>query len=141
VIVAKRKKASRRRKKEFSLWDAGVALGNLTILTEGALGTSPLSFITGKQDLGTKTSSGWGDMVLSGSTSVVGADEISLADLLSEPALAYSQIAGNMRSNGMGMAVTAVGFNVGAKLLRRLLRQPINSSNRMIRQLGMGVKI
>jgi len=123
------------------LWDAGVALGNLTILTEGALGTSPLSFITGKQDLGSKTSSGWGDMVLAGSTSVVGAEEISLADLLSEPALAYSQIAGNMRSNGMGMAVTAVGFNVGAKLLRRLLRQPINSSNRMIRQLGMGVKI
>lgn len=123
------------------MWDAGVALGNLTILTEGALGTSPLSFITGKQDLGSKTSSGWGDMVLAGSTSVVGAEEISLADLLSEPALAYSQIAGNMRSNGMGMAVTAVGFNVGAKLLRRLLRQPINSSNRMIRQLGMGVKI
>jgi hypothetical protein len=41
----------------------------------------------------------------------------------------------------MGMAITAVGFNVGAKLLRRLLRQPINSSNKMIRQLGMGVKI
>jgi len=141
VIVAKRKTKRRRQKKEFSLWDAGVALGNLTILTEGALGTSPLSFITGKQDLATKTSSGWGDMVLSGQTSVTGADEISLADLLSEPALAYSQIAGNMRSNGMGMAVTAVGFNVGAKLLRRLLRQPINSSNKMIRQLGMGVKI
>jgi len=141
VFVAKRKKAPRRRKKEFSLWDAGVAIGNLTILTEGALGTSPLSFITGKQDLGTKTSSGWGDMVLAGSTSVVGAEEISLADLLSEPALAYSQIANNMRSNAMGMAVTAVGFNVGAKVIRRLLRQPINSSNKMIRQLGMGVKI
>jgi len=139
--VARKKTKRRRARKQFSLWDAGVAIGNLTILTEGALGTSPLSFITGKQDLATKTSSGWGDMVLSGQTSVTGADEISLADLLSEPALAYSQIASNMRSNAMGMAITAVGFNVGAKVVRRLLRQPINSSNKMIRQLGLGVQI
>ena len=118
-----------------------MAIGNLTILTEGALGTSPLSFITGKQDLEMKTSSGWGDMALAGTTSLQGADEISLADLLSEPALAYSQIANNMRSNAMGMAITAVGFNVGAKVVRRLLRQPINSSNKMIRQLGLGVQI
>jgi len=139
--VARKKTKRRRAKKQFSLWDAGVAIGNLTILSEGALGTSPLSFITGKQDLGMKTSSGWGDMVLSGQTTLTGADEISLADLLSEPALAYSQIANNMRSNAMGMAITAVGFNVGAKVVRRLLRQPINSSNKMIRQLGLGVQI
>ena len=139
--MARKKTKRRRAKKQFSLWDAGVAIGNLTILSEGALGTSPLSFITGKQDLGMKTSSGWGDMVLSGQTTLTGADEISLADLLSEPALAYSQIANNMRSNAMGMAITAVGFNVGAKVVRRLLRQPINSSNKMIRQLGLGVQI
>jgi len=139
--VARKKTKRRRAKKQFSLWDAGVAIGNLTILTEGALGTSPLSFITGKQDLEMKTSSGWGDMALAGTTSLQGADEISLADLLSEPALAYSQIANNMRTNAMGMAITAVGFNVGAKVVRRLLRQPINSSNKMIRQLGLGVQI
>jgi len=139
--VAKKKAKRRRPKKQFSLWDAGVAIGNLTILTEGALGTDPLSFITGKQDLGMKATSGWGDMVLAGTTSLVGAEEISMSDLLSEPGLAYTQIASNMKANAMGMAITAIGFNVGAKVVRRLLRTPINQSNKMIRQLGLGVQI
>ena len=139
--MAKKKSKRRRAKPQFSLWDAGVAIGNLSILTEGFLGTSPYSFITGKPDLTSTTKSLGIGLAATDVMTISGGEEISLADVLTEPALAYQQIAQNASDNAMAMTVKAVGFNVGAKLTRRLLRQPINQSNRYIRKLGLGVQI
>ena len=138
--MARKKKKRTYRKKYFSLWDAGVAYGNLSILTMGSLGTSPIGWITGKGDIGHKSQTGWTEGLV-GTDVVVGGDEISLSDMLNEPAMSFDHIAANVKMNATGMAVNAIIFNTGAKVLRRALRQPINTSNRMIKQLGMGVKI
>jgi hypothetical protein len=136
-----RKKTKRRRAKQyFSLWDAGVAYGNMSILTRGSLGTSPIGFFTGEPDLTEVTAKGFLDAP-TGAMTLEGAEEISLGDIMTEPALAWGQVQANMKNNAMGMAFSAVTFNIGAKVLRRALRQPINQSNRYIRKLGMGVKI
>ena len=136
-----RKKTKRRRAKQyFSLWDAGVAYGNMSILTRGSLGTSPIGFFTGEPDLEEVENKGF-SLDLSTGYTLEGAEEISLGDIMTEPALAWGQVQANMKNNAMGMAFSAVTFNIGAKVLRRALRQPINQSNKYIRKLGMGVKI
>jgi len=138
--MARRKTKRRRAKQYFSLWDAGVAYGNMSILTRGSLGTSPIGFFTGEPDLEEVTAKGFLDTP-TGAMTLEGAEEISLGDIMTEPALAWGQVQANMKNNAMGMAFSAITFNLGAKVLRRALRQPINQSNRYIRKLGMGVKI
>jgi len=140
--MVKRKKAKRRRKYD-SLWSWGVAYGNLSILTRGALGSGPIGFFTGEEDLTSSTKSYY-DTMLDTTSDVVtihGGEVLSLADVLTEPTLAWDQIQANVKTNAVGMATEAIIFNTGATVLRRLLRKPINQSNRMIRKLGMGVQI
>lgn len=140
--MVKRKKAKRRRKYD-SLWSWGVAYGNLSILTRGALGSGPIGFFTGEEDLSSTTKSYY-DSMLDTTSDVVtihGGEVLSLADVLTEPTLAWDQIQSNVKTNAVGMATEAIIFNTGATVLRRLLRKPINQSNRMIRKLGMGVQI
>jgi|AP95_1055475.scaffolds.fasta_scaffold08351_2 hypothetical protein len=139
--MARRKTKRRRAKQYFSLWDAGVAFGNLEILTRGSLGTGVVGFFTGEQDLAeVKSRPGWGTDLTTPYT-IEGGEEISLGDIITEPSLAWGQVQANMKANAMSMAFSAITFNLGAKVLRRALRQPINQSNRYIRKLGMGVKI
>jgi hypothetical protein len=140
--MVKRKKGKRRRKYD-SLWSWGVAYGNLSILTRGALGSGPIGFFTGEEDLTSSTKSYY-DTMLDTTSDVVtihGGEVLSLADVLTEPTLAWDQIQSNVKTNAVGMATEAIIFNTGATVLRRLLRKPINQSNRMIRKLGMGVQI
>ena len=138
-----KKKGKRRRRKYDSLWSWGVAYGNLSILTRGSLGVGPIGFFTGEQDLLSSTSSYY-DTLLDTKSDVItitGGDVLSLGDVLSEPTLAWDQIQANVRMNAIPMATEAIIFNTGATVLRRVLRKPINQSNKMIRKLGMGVQI
>jgi len=138
-----KKKGKRRRRKYDSLWQWGVAYGNLSILTRGALGVGPVGFFTGEQDISSSTKSFYDSMLDSTSsvTTISGGAELSLGDVLSEPTLAWDQIQSNVKINAIPMATEAILFNTGATVLRRLLRKPINQSNVMIRKLGMGVQI
>lgn len=140
--MVKRKKGKRRRKYD-SLWQWGVAYGNLSILTRGALGVGPVGFFTGEQDISSSTKSFYDSMLdtTSSVTTISGGAELSLGDVLSEPTLAWDQIQSNVKINAIPMATEAILFNTGATVLRRLLRKPINQSNVMIRKLGMGVQI
>jgi len=138
-----KRKAKRRRKKYDSLWSWGVAYGNLSILTRGSLGVGPIGFFTGEQDL-TSTTKSFYDSMLDTTSDVItisGGDVLSLGDVLSAPTLAWDQIQANVRLNAIPMATEAIIFNTGATVLRRVLRKPINQSNKMIRKLGMGVQI
>tara|TARA_Y100000310_G_C20689461_1_gene821261 strand:- start:911 stop:1285 length:375 start_codon:yes stop_codon:yes gene_type:complete len=124
----------------MSLYDLGVAYGNLTILTEGALGTSPLGVVAGATNLSSRQSGAIGgrdtSMILSG------ASEISLGDILTEPGLAFSQIQSNLSDNWLPMGIAAVTFNAGARIFKRTMRQPINTVNRVIfKPLKLGVRI
>jgi len=136
-------KGKRRRRKYDSLWSWGVAYGNLSILTRGSLGVGPISFFTGEPDLSSSTKAAYlgADLGTVSTTTVIGGEELSLGDVLSEPTLAWEQIQSNVKMNAIPMATEAILFNTGATVLRRLLRKPINQSNRMIRKLGMGVQI
>jgi len=138
--MAKKKKGRRRSPKTTSLYDLGVAYGNLTILTEGTLGTSPWGVVTGATDLSSRTSGAMGgrdtSMIISGGSS------LSLGDLLTEPGLAFSQIQQNISDNWLPMGIAAVTFNAGARIFKRTMRQPINTVNRVIfKPLRLGVRI
>ena len=139
--MAKRKtKRTRRRSNDVKLLNVLEAYAYATILTEGALGTSPFGFITGDTNLSSRTSGAIGgrdtSMIISG------AGEISLGDLVKEPQLALDTIYGNVNSNWQAMAIQSVMVGVGFKFGKRLLRRPIANVNRNImKPLGVGVKI
>lgn len=136
----RRKKSKRRRgPKTFSLYNAAVSYLNLSILTEGIMGTSPVGVVTGATDIGYKTVS---DSRL-GTTSMTltGATEISLGDILNQPGLAANQMMANAQSNMIPMAISAITLNAGAKIFRRVMRQPFNKANALIRPLALGVRL
>jgi hypothetical protein len=123
----------------MSLYNMAVAYGNLAILTEGTLGTSPYGAITGGADLGYKSISDAGLGV--SSMTVTGAGVISLGDILTEPSLAMNTIMANARSNAVPMAIGAITFNTGAKIFRKVMRKPFNEANKFIKPLGLGVRL
>jgi len=142
-----RKKRKTRRSRAFSVLNALEAYVYATILTEGVAGTSPVGFLTGDADLGMKSGTASGRPLWTGQTAeglqIVGSGEISLGDLISEPGLAISQMAGNFQSNLAPMAIAAFGTSVTFRIGKRLLRKPINNINRNIMKpaLGAGIKL
>jgi hypothetical protein len=74
---------------------------------------------------------------------VVGAGEISLADIVSEPSLAISTMTENFQRNILPMALGAFGISITFRVGRRLLRRPIASVNRNLIKpaLGAGVRL
>ena len=139
--MARRKSKSRRRRspKTISLYNMAVAYGNLAILTEGTLGTSPYGAITGGADLGYKSVS---DVGLGATTMTLsGAGVISLGDILTEPSLAMNTIMQNAKSNAVPMAIGAITFNAGAKIFRKTMAKPFREANKLIKPLGLGVRL
>ena len=111
-------------------------------MTEGVFGNSPWGFLTGEGDIGYGTiSDSWRGEQSTGI--VVGADEISLADLMKDPSLSLAQTASNFRNNMFGMAVAAATTGIGFRVGRALLRRPIASVNRNIMKplLGAAIKV
>jgi hypothetical protein len=143
--MARRKKAKRRSKPAFSILNAIEALAYGSLITEGIAGTSITGFIFGDKDLSMKTttvSDSWhGSQTLT--SQVVGAGEISLADIVSEPSLAISTMTENFQRNILPMALGAFGISITFRVGRRLLRRPIASVNRNLIKpaLGAGVRL
>ena len=140
--MAKGKKGTRRRgPKYFNVYNAIVGYGNLAILTQGTLGAGPIEVVTSTYDIGYKSG---GDLGLgSSATSMVmtGTDVISLADILNEPTMSFSQIMQNARANAVPMALQSVTFNVGARIFRKLMRRNFSAANRLIKPLGLNVRL
>ena len=141
--MARRKsKAKRRRSKNyFNLYDFAVAYGNLAIITQGTLGSGPVEAVTGAYDIGMSRTSdvglGRGAQMLA----VTGASQISLADIMNAPSLRFDQITQNARSNAVPMALAAVTFNVGAGVFKKIMRKPFTQANKLIKPLGLNVRI
>jgi hypothetical protein len=133
------KKSRRRSPKTISLYNMAVGYGNLAILTEGTMGTSPYGVITGSTDLGYKSVADAGLGVTSMTLS--GAGVISLGDILNEPSLAMNTIMQNARSNAVPMAIGAITFNAGAKIFRKTMAKPFREANKLIKPLGLGVRL
>ena len=140
-----RKKKTRRKKPAFSILNAIEALAYGSLITEGVAGTSLSGFLFGDTNLGmttTTTGDSWhGSQTLS--TNIVGAGEISLGDIITEPSLAISTMTTNFQNNILPMALGAFGISVTFRVGKRLLRKPISSVNRNLIKpaLGAGIRL
>ena len=142
--MARRKTKRRRSRKKFiNLYDMAVAYGNLAIITQGTLGSGPVEALTGSYDIGyTKTSLGMGTFGRGEqSLALTGATQISLADIMNAPTLSFQQIMENAQANAMPMALSAITFNVGAKVFKKVMRKPFTQANKLIAPLGLDVRI
>ena len=135
-----RKKTTRRRR-TFSLINALESYVYASIITENTLGTSPWGFITGATDIGYRESFDQGLGV--GSTSLVGTNEISLGDKISNPGLALGQAAQNFQGALVPMAIQSALTSITFRLGKRLLRRPLANVNRNLVKpmLGAGVRL
>jgi hypothetical protein len=144
--MARRKTTKRRRSRGFSLINALEAYTYASILSEGVAGTSPWGMLTGDTDIGTASVAsdpGVGGYGVTYSMQTVGAKEISLGDLVSNPGLALAEMGKNLQSNLVPMAVASLVTGVGFRFGKRLLRRPIGNINRNIMKplLGAGIKL
>ena len=144
--MAKKRKRSRRRS-SFSVINALEAYVYATILTEGVAGTSPIGLLTGATDLtqvsGMLTKQQTSGDFGGGGMITVGGDAISLGDIATEPALAFSTMANNFQANLIPMAFAAFGTSFTFRIGKRLLRRPISNINRNIIKpaLGAGIRL
>jgi len=143
-MVRRRAKPKRRRSRAISALNLLESYTYASILSEGLAGTSPIGMVTGATDLSTENymqSYGpFGQTRLAQRT--VGASEISLGDIISEPGLAVAKLQSNFMNNYQQMAVQAFGTRLAFKFGKRLLRQPIANINRNImKPLGVGIKL
>ena len=141
-MARRRKSRTRRRSRATSLLNVAESYAYANVLTSGLMGTSPVGFFTGGTDLGYKMVS---DRQLAGGVSsmvAVGADQISLGDIVSAPDQAFSIVQSNFMNNYQSMAVQSLAIGVGFRLGKRLLRRPISNVNRNImKPLGVGFKL
>ena len=114
-----------------------------SILSEGVAGTSPWGMLTGKKDIGYSSYKENIGGIMAVSQSPVGTDEISLADIVSEPGQAFGVLSANLQKSLIPMAVASLATSVGFRFGKRLLRRPIGTINRSIMKplLGAGVKL
>jgi len=129
--MARRKRSRRRRSpKTFNLYSAAVGYGNLAILTQGIAGTSPVGMITGAAD--TFTASGG---------YATGGPAVTLGDILQNPSSAFMTMQSNASANAANMAIQALTFNAGARIFRKVMSRPFREANKVIRPLGLGVRL
>jgi len=144
--MARRKTTKRRRSRGFSLINALEAYTYASILSEGVAGTSPWGMLTGDTDIGTASVAsdpGVGGYGVTYSMQTVGAKEISLGDIVTNPGLALAEMGNNLQSNLVPMAVASLVTGVGFRFGKRLLRRPIGNINRNIMKplLGAGIRL
>lgn len=148
--MARRRKTTRRRRaRSFSLIKAAESFAYASILTKGLFNTNPVSFVLGDADL--SPSSNWNPSAVQNAAmanpgtygSTIGADAISLGDIVKDPAFAFNTVIGRGQANLASMAVQSLVVGVTARAFTRVLRRPIANVNRNIMKplLGAGVKL
>ena len=118
--MARRKKSSRRRSpKMVSLLNVAESYAYANTLTSGLMGTTPVGFVTGAQDLSTGMRRvGMSGDASGGYTMQAFVDNpdgaISLSDIVSQPDASFATIQSNFMSNYQAMAIQAApkGLNM-----------------------------
>lgn len=117
------------------------------VLTSGLMGTSPVGFITGAQDLSTGMRKVSQTGMLDGSYTMQAYVDnpdgaISLSDIVSQPDASFATVQSNFMNNYQQMAIRSLGIGISFRLGKKLLRRPISNVNRNIfKPLGAGFKI
>jgi len=102
--------------------------------------------LTGTTDIGmieVANDPGVGGYGVTYSMQTVGAKEISLGDIVSNPGIALSEMSKNLQNNLVPMAVASLTTGVAFRFGKRLLRRPISNINRniMVPALGRGIRL
>jgi len=140
--MARRKTKRRRSRKKFiNLYDMAVAYGNLSIITMGTLGSGPMEAVTGAYDIGYSRTADVGLGRGSQMLALTGATQISLADIMNAPTLSFQQIMDNAQANAVPMLFAATTFNIGARIFKKVMRRPFSQANKLIKPLGLDVRI
>ena len=102
-MAPRRRKAKRRRSRTISVLNLAESYLYANVLTQGALGGSPYSVITGASE---------------------------------------AAIQGNVARNVIPMVIQSAMIGVSFKLGKRLLRKPLNATNRGLKMaLGAGIRL
>jgi len=105
------------------------------------LGSGPIEALGGAYDIGyTRTGDvglGRGSQMLT----LTGASQVSLADIMNAPSMSFEAIMSNARTNAVPAALAAISFNIGASVFKKIMRKPFNQANKLIRPLGLNVRI
>ena len=72
---------------------------------------------------------------------VTGAAQISLADIMNAPAMSFDAVMANARASAVPAALAAISFNIGASVFKKIMRKPFNQANKLIKPLGLNVRI
>jgi len=124
------------------LYDMAVAYGNLNIITMATLGSGPIEALGGAYDIGyTRTQADVGLGRGSQMLALTGASQISLADIMNAPSMSFEAIMSNARTNAVPAALAAISFNIGASVFKKIMRKPFNQANKLIKPLGLNVRI
>ena len=144
-MARRRTKAKRRRSRSISVLNLAQTYLYANVLTQGAMSGSPYAVITGEDDVpasATNTTSIYNSAFGGQYASDSWASPISLRDLINNPNASIAAIQGNVARNLVPMMIQSAMIGVSFKLGRRLLRQPINATNRGLKMaLGAGIKL
>ena len=55
--------------------------------------------------------------------------------------MAFSTMQSNASANAASMAIQALTFNAGAKVFRKVMSRPFREANKVIKPLGLGVRL
>jgi len=137
--MARRKKTTRRRSRTFRVLNAVEAYLYANVLSMGLFNTSPLGFLTGPGDITNKQDYSYnavvtqfGNSITSPGYASVGADQISLMDIIQNPGYALATAQGRGSANLVAMAMQAATIGFSMRIAKSLLRRPIASVNRNI---------
>ena len=148
-MARRRAKKRTRRRKTWSLLNAAESFGYATILSQGIFRANPVEFVLGETDIAPSTTWTWegvaGSSALYSDTfgAGSGADKITLGDILKDPGFSFAVSANRAMKNAPTMAIQSIALGASFRILKRLLRQPLNNVNRNIVKpiLGAGVRI
>ena len=144
-MAPRRRKAKRRRSRSISILNLAETYLYASVLTQGAMSGSPYSVITGENDVpssATNTGSIYNQAMQGGYGSDSWASPISLRDLVQSPNASLAAIQGNVARNVIPMVIQSAMIGVSFKLGKRLLRKPLNATNRGLKMaLGAGIRL
>ena len=144
-MAPRRRKAKRRRSRTISVLNLAETYLYASVLTQGAMSGSPYAVITGEIDVpssATNTSSIYGQALAGGYGADSWASPISLRDLVQSPNASLAAIQGNVARNVIPMVIQSAMIGVSFKLGKRLLRKPLNATNRGLKMaLGAGIRL
>ena len=134
-MVRRKAKSRRRRSRSISVLNLAEQYLYFNVLTQGALGGSPYSVITGASDIAPIYNDGIYD-------NYSGTGLISLRDMLDNPNQSLASVQQSLSQNVIPMVLQSAMIGISFKVGKKLLRKPISATNRGLKMaLGAGIRL